>query len=74
MSVTEAGTFKGENPIEKAIAKRIYADFTADCCDDYFRGEKEKEANKKAYEETVAQFPKEEVKAMEAKHGKRWTA
>lgn len=74
MSVTEAMSLNGENPIEKAISERVYADFRADCCDDYFLGLKEKEANKKSYNETVAQFPVEEVKAMEKKHGKRWTA
>lgn len=74
MSVTEAMSFKGENPIEKAISERVYADFRADCCDDYFKTLKEQADNKRIYEETVAQFPVEEVKAMEAKHGKRWTA
>lgn len=74
MSVTEAGTFKGENPIEKAIAKRIYADFTADCRDDFDRARQEIAKNQRVYEEEIKAFPKEEVKAMETKHGQRWTA
>lgn len=74
MSVTEAGTFKGENPIEKAIAKRIYADFIADCRDDFDRARQEMAKNQRVYEEEISAFSKEEVKAMEAKHGQRWTA